>query len=132
MQQQPPQQRTGHTAYKTKQSVRAVTAALKAQWAAERKQREQEALMRELTTPAIRKPATASKATASVWQRTLAGLPGGARDEAKTGAHRAFLRQVDHPETGCVVVLPETAKGAATLRRLQNSAKNANTTTTRR
>jgi len=120
---------------KTKDSVAQVVQYLKERYKAEQAARREGQLLlamsfaereqnRNHTVP-TRKPIVTKLNT---FNTTLAKCPGGARDEAKTGAHTAYLKQISHPETGCVVVHPDTNKGQATLRRLANSARNANTT----
>lgn len=113
---------------KTKSSVAEVVALLKKEW------REQKLLLgmaqaerRQNAVELIptRKPVVTKLNT---FNTVLSKCPGGARDEAKTGAHAAYLKQIAHPETGCVAIEPETNRGAATLRRLANTARNANTT----
>lgn len=113
---------------KTKDSVADVVAHLKKEW------REQKLLLglaqatkRQNASETIptRKPVVTKLNT---FNTTLRQCPGGARDEARTGAHTAYLKQIAHPETGCVVVNPETSKGQGTLARLAHSARNANTT----
>jgi hypothetical protein len=122
--------------WRTKQSVKEVVAALKERYKAERvAKREQRLLLafnaadreqRHNDTIPHRKP-TVTKANS--FNATLAKIPGGVRDESTKGAYAAFLKQ-SHPDTptGCITVNPGTLKGQATLRRLANSAKNANTT----
>ena len=124
-----PQHRpNGHTAYRTRQAVDEVTEALKLRY------REQRALVavaraareqNRIETIPVRKPVVTKL---NSFNAVLAQCPGGARDEARTGAYAAYLKQIDHPETGCIVVAPETKKGAATMQRLARSSTNANTT----
>ena len=113
---------------KTKNAVAEVVAHLKKEW------REQKLLLgmaqagrRQNAVELIptRKPVVTKLNT---FNTVLAKCPGGARDEAKTGAHAAYLKQIHHAETGTIAIEPESLKGSATLRRLANSARNANTT----
>ena len=125
-----------HKPYRTRQAVDEVTEALKVRY------REQQALVavakasreqnRNTSVPnkgTTKGAGPMSKGTINSYgANTFQTCPGGARDEARTGAYAAFLKQVSHPETGCIVVAPETKMGKATMRRLTRSALNANTT----
>lgn len=129
-----------HKAYKSRKSAEEVARALKARYKAQRKAeaevRQERTTVRMMSQHDSLVPAKGSskpgKLTARTSQsygaNTLRTCPGGARDEARSGAYAAYLKQVDHPETGCIVVNAETNTGKATLNRLARSAQNANTT----
>lgn len=110
-------------------AIAEVTRALQQQWQEGRRllamrQRAQAMQERPTTKKDTHRPAKLTKGTLSSFNAVaLRNCPGG---DGKTPT--SIIRMIEAPETGAVIVNPETQRGQSTLLRLQNSAKNCNTT----
>lgn len=126
------QARVGSLPKHTRHSIAVVTAALKAEWEAQKKQNRQLLAMRERQQTLSQRPTTkkdthrpaklTSNTLSSFNAAALRNCPGATKDQTTKGLAISIMKMVAAETTGCrLATKPE-------LHRLQNSAKNCNTT----